>query len=501
MRFLILLALVSGAAAQPSAKTHPNNIQSIVDRIAVAPPELGADILLRLIESNAINDRAWKIELLDEAFQLSARAKYPLPITPAVERASNADSDIGNIWTALDQRLSGLALQCRSVHAMLTTDKKRAVELFLDMPLPQAAPLSCKDPNGYDPTEYYVTLKEVTERGFDGRERREGKPFAVLERAIRNMNSPFQVYPVLELILDLRTLPRDQFAALVVAYSSGLKQLYTEDRAFSSSTGYALFQRLLRLAQICRERDISPHALIDAFRTYFVRHMSGPRCPESVDPEGAGIFLTQIGQMFNSYLRPIADDVPEIKKDELKPASIGEAASVIQYVQTPQAKSLSKHVAELLYGTEQERAIYKKEHPPDEIHGPDLLPIEVRREPEWEARAVAFLDELENWKKDQDVTGASYFYQVCMLYTQFIRAIPPGPMYDRVLHSHVLFLRGALIQKDSPPEWFLEFNRMIHLYGASPAELARIGDEIKKSGDDLMALYVDLRRFEKTRAP
>jgi hypothetical protein len=113
---------------------------------------------------------------------------------------------------------------------------------------------------------------------------------------------------------------------------------------------------------------------------------------------------------------------------------------------------------------------------------------------------VAFLDELENWKKDQDVTGASYFYQVCMLYTQFIRAIPPGPMYDRVLHSHVLFLRGALIQKDSPPEWFLEFNRMIHLYGASPAELARIGDEIKKSGDDLMALYVDLRRFEKTPA-
>ena len=41
---------------------------------------------------------------------------------------------------------------------------------------------------------------------------------------------------------------------------------------------------------------------------------------------------------------------------------------------------------------------------------------------------------------------------------------------------------------------------MIHLYGASPAELARIGDEIKKSGDDLMALYVDLSRFEKTPA-
>ena len=366
MRLLIAVAFVWSAAAQPASR--PKESQSLVDRIAVAPPELGADILLRLIESKAINDHAWKIEVLDEAFQLATRAKYPLPITPAVERASNTDSDIGHIWMALDQKLSGLTLQCRAVRAMLATDKKKAVDLFLGMPVPQAPGLSCKDPNGYDPTDYYVTLKEVAERGFDDRERREGKPFALLERAIRSMNSPFQVYPALELILDLKNLPRDQFAALVVAYSSALKQLYTEDRAFSSCTGYALFERLLRLPRFCRERDISPHGLIDAFRTYFVRHMSGPRCPESVDPEGAGIVLTQIGQMFNSHLRPIADDVPEIKKDELKPASIGEAAMVIQYGQTPQAKSLAKHVGELLYGAEEQRAyLYKSEHPPDEI--------------------------------------------------------------------------------------------------------------------------------------
>ena len=273
MRLLIAVAFVLSAAAQPLPPSRPKELQSLVDRIAVAPPELGADILLRLIESNAINDRAWKIELLDEGFQLATRARYPLPITPAVERASNTDSDIGSIWMALDQKLSGLTLQCRAVRAMLATDKKKAVDLFLGIPLPQAPGLSCKDPNGYDPTEYYVTLKEVTERGFDDRERREGKPFALLERAIRSMNSPFQVYPALELILDLRNLPRDQFAALVVAYSSGLKQLYTEDRAFSSATGYALFQRLLRLAQICRERDISPHALIDAFHLLCQAHV------------------------------------------------------------------------------------------------------------------------------------------------------------------------------------------------------------------------------------
>jgi hypothetical protein len=508
MRCLVLFAFVLGASAQthPAAPSsansaRPKDIQSLVDRVPLAPPELGSDILLRLTESNRITDHAWKIELLDEAFQLAGRAKYPLPLPGAVPSASHADSDVAKLWVALDQRLSGLVLQCRAIRAMLATDKKTALDLFLDMPLPQMPPLSCKDATGYDPTDYYVTLKEVAERAFTDRERREGKPFALLERAIRSMNSPFQVYPALELILDLQVLPTDQFAALITAYSSVLKQLNSEDRAFSGCTGYALFQRLLRLARICRERDVSPHALVDAFRSYFVKHMSGMRCAESVDAEGTGIILTRIGEMFNSHLQPFADDVPaiDIDKDELKPAGVGEAARIFDYWETPQTKSLLKHVAELSYGTEEQRAMYQKPHPPQEIHGPDLLPVEVRREPEWEARAVAFLDELENWKKDRDETEANYFHQVCELYTLLIQAIPPGPLRDRVLRSNVLFLRGAQIKRSSPPEWYYQLHKLMHLYGASADELAHIGDEIKKSGDDLMALYVDLNSFEKNR--
>src|SRR5882762_796767 len=501
--FALVLAALGQVRPVPApnqtALKRPEEIRSLVDRAPLAPPELGSDILLRLVESNAITDRDWKIELLDEASQLARKAKYPLLVHPAVPLAYHSDCDIGKLYGALDQKLSGLTLQCRAIRATLALDRKKARDLFLDMPLPQFPVLTCRDAIGYDPTEYYVTLKEVFERAFGEKERREGKPFALLERAVRGISSPFQMYPAITLILDVKGLTPDQFAGLVTEYGSALKLLNTNDRAFSSTMAYDFLEKFIKLVRLCRDRDIPPSPLIDAFRSYFVRHTSGPRCAESVDPDNRGLIFSRIMESFNTDLRPLAEDVPEINKDEVKPANLGEAAKVFDYWRTPQTKSLLEHVAELLYGSEEQRAIYKKEHPPEEIHAPDLLPIEVRRKPEWEARAVAFLDELENWKKDQDVTEANYFHQVCSLHTSLIRAIPRGPMYDRVLRSHILFLRGAQIQKDSPPEWYLELDDLIHLYGASPAERAQVRDEIKRSGDDLMALYMDLNRFEKSR--
>ena len=49
-----------------------------------APPELGADVLLRLIESGAIKEKAWQLELADQAFALARKARFSLGITGAV---------------------------------------------------------------------------------------------------------------------------------------------------------------------------------------------------------------------------------------------------------------------------------------------------------------------------------------------------------------------------------------------------------------------------------
>jgi hypothetical protein len=52
------------------------------------------------------------------------------------------------------------------------------------------------------------------------------------------------------------------------------------------------------------------------------------------------------------------------------------------------------------------------------------------------------------------------------------------------------------MQTDSPPEWYLELERLIKLREANEAERAHIRDEIRESGDDLMNLYVEVSALE-----
>jgi hypothetical protein len=55
-------------------------IQSLVDRVPLAPPELAADILIRIAASGRVTDRIWKMEMLEDAFLLPAHAAFPLRI-------------------------------------------------------------------------------------------------------------------------------------------------------------------------------------------------------------------------------------------------------------------------------------------------------------------------------------------------------------------------------------------------------------------------------------
>ena len=107
MRALLAIQLalwwagLTGAAEVPK---HPKEFQSLVDRVPLAPPELAADILIRIATSGRVTDKTWKIEMLEDAFQLAGHATYPIRIVGAVPQAYVADSDIGVLWAALDEK-------------------------------------------------------------------------------------------------------------------------------------------------------------------------------------------------------------------------------------------------------------------------------------------------------------------------------------------------------------------------------------------------------------
>jgi hypothetical protein len=57
---------------------HPDLVK-VADLAPSAPAELAADALLRVADSERNQDRNWKIELLEEAFQMAALARQPNP--------------------------------------------------------------------------------------------------------------------------------------------------------------------------------------------------------------------------------------------------------------------------------------------------------------------------------------------------------------------------------------------------------------------------------------
>lgn len=487
---------LTGAAEVPK---HPKDLQSLVDRVPLAPPELAADILIRIATSGRVTDKTWKIEMLEDAFQLAGHATYPIRIVGAVPQANVTDSDIGVLWAALDEKLDALALRCRIAHIMLELDKKRALEMFAEVSL-RIPQLSCADPITYSPEIYYSTMRDVLEQALGDREWREGKAFIVLEGNVRQMTSPSQLYPVLKMLTALRRLDPDQFRDLIVAYSSTLKTLNADSRSFAAATNASLMQELIGFARDLPQRQISPYPIIDAFRTYLVRHMSSPRCTEDDGSKENDSQLSKIIKSFNDNLQPLVADLAAITPDEVKPTKVEGSAKVYEFWQKPGTRKLLADLKALRFGTEEQQAINNQK--PSRPDGREqFLTVEQRQDPEWEAQALDFLNEVEKWKGEHDETQSNYFDQVCFIYIPLVELMPPGALRDKVLASYIRFLGSSPIQKINPPEWYLEVNRLLNLQDAGPEDQARIRREILDGGDDVMRLYAEVAALErKSRA-
>ena len=211
MRALLAIQLAicwAGPTYAAEVLKRPKEIQSLADRVPLAPPELAADILIRIVTSGKVTDKAWKMEMLEDAFQLAGHATFPLKVVGAVPQARSTDSDIGVLWAALDEKLDALTLRCRIVHVMLGLDKKRALEVFAEVSL-RMPQLSCADPITYVPEIYYSTMRDVLEQALGDREWRDGKVLVMLEGAVRQITSPSQLAPALKMLTALQRLDPD----------------------------------------------------------------------------------------------------------------------------------------------------------------------------------------------------------------------------------------------------------------------------------------------------
>ena len=144
MRFAFLFAVAAAlpltiaAQSQPEKPTPENPardkprdpVRDLADFAMAAPPELAADLLIKIATSPKATDKALKIEWLERAFALAPGAHFKLRRSPGLGRAAVNDTDAGAMVAATDAEIDTLSLQSRIVQAMLRLDRAKAMELW-----------------------------------------------------------------------------------------------------------------------------------------------------------------------------------------------------------------------------------------------------------------------------------------------------------------------------------------------------------------------------------
>jgi hypothetical protein len=460
------------AATPRTAPTRPAELEALIVDARSVPAEFAADVLLRLVESHKLAARAWQRELLEEAFRTAGGAQQPLKrrIAPGLDYAYTREDYRAR---AFQLNLDTLSLRLRAVNAMLKIDKGKARALFSEIPsrLP-LAPLNCDDALIYDLWDYYTTLNQIITETFSPAEKARNEDMLFIQSYVEEISAPEQLLYTSALVGRVGDSPA-RLAPLIHAYSMALRKIEADARSFTAnSLNYGT--TLSILLDFCQRREIPPDEVLDAFRAFFVKHMSASRCAESVQPPDHWL------NKFNEQLNQLAlsqSSLAPIKPEEIKPAKIEGAAKLTPFFSTPIAQSLFRTAQELRFGLADE-------------------PDEDRVDPKRGEKLRVWLNAMADWRASGETSDADYFDQKCVLYQLLLEAGPnEGPAGATLLAEYVAFLRQPARQQESRAGWLLHVQRLLGStrVGAGDAR-ARLLAALASSGEPVLRLYANLQR-------
>lgn len=278
------------------------DVQRLVDMARAAPPELGADVLIRLSASPKVRARGEKREMLREAFAIARGAKFD-----HAWRASGHGDD-----AALALGLSRSGLQARAVRRMVAVDPPDAVRLMGLMAKPDVAAIECSAALVPVVVEYFQALREVTRRAFLDSERRRGLDFVLVRAAVGSMRSARELEPVAQLIHE-GAWSREQLDSLVGDYARLMADMDSDGLLFAA--GFGLQKQVAELIPKLVRAGLSPRELSIAWRSFLVRRLGGERC-------GGDEVLRRMMAAYNDVFRRMADAPPELTPQDDKPSRV-----------------------------------------------------------------------------------------------------------------------------------------------------------------------------------
>jgi hypothetical protein len=467
---------------EPQTKSQKANqpkqdVQSIADGADGIPPEFGADILIRLSESSKVTSRAAKIDLLQRAFYLGAKAEPIIKRSPM--SGISTDTRVGYEAISSHLNLERISLQSRAVTGMLPLNAAEARELFEQIRLPDLAPLGCQESSSYDLRGFYETLANVARSGFTSKDRLKGRDVALLSPYLGAIQSHAQVAPLARLLANADLSPSD-LNRLSNTFAVALSQLQGDERSFAvwnsedSKQGNAagLVSDLINKLEA---KGVPSIGLLSALRQYLVNNFDGVRCEDSVNDEseqGKSLpgRIQEFNQQFQEALRNA--QLAPITKEDIKGDHIGPKATNIEFWNSPTSKQLDTDLRKLLWNNTRP------------------LSNEEKNTPEWHSQLDDFLTEMEGWSPNGEPTE-DFLAEKSILFWTVIDAVPNGPERYKVLYALVNFLEQSFDQGMSRNEWLFGVNRL--LSGTVAADDRReVLEAFLNSRDSSLSLYAHL---------
>jgi hypothetical protein len=417
----------------------PEPFRSIADLAAGAPPEVAADALLRIVESGKLADKNARKQLVEQAFQLGASAKFPMRMEGVP--GTTSDTASGSLSEAYRLKLDALSLQSRAVENMLPMDAAKARELFGQMVKPSLAPLTCDDALVYEPSAFYQALGAVVNGAFTLQEKAKEQHVNLLLEALAQVTSPSQLVPLADAIQAAGVTPT-QHQVLWARFNSLLENMQPDDRSFPAS--------LPALSVLTTPGIQAP------FEKYRQKSHGCETDAAAASPNSSAS----------------------------APAPKPTTPKLDRYWQSPNAQQLLQAGKKLRFASTNQ-----------------LLSDADRATPEWQQKLADYLNLIADWSQDQEDSEAVYYHEKCLVYTALLDLVAPGPQSDKILADYVDFVSNSDLYQQSPVEWFVEPHTLLDRSQSNATRHAKILEAYQNSGNPVLTLEVALEKAFNPRLP
>lgn len=86
-------------------------IVNLINQTFSVPPEIAANVLMRVSKSKRITDPKWKLEILEEAFRRAENAQHPVRLKANAFNGGSVDTKSNYEAYAFEQNLDALSLK------------------------------------------------------------------------------------------------------------------------------------------------------------------------------------------------------------------------------------------------------------------------------------------------------------------------------------------------------------------------------------------------------